>query len=229
MSKSTANVEPVLLFEIQEDLASMATSLSFDVLHPQPLLIVISGPSGVGKDAVVKRMKEVGLPFHFVVTATSRAPRVGEQNGVDYHFITREAFKKMIDENELLEYANVYNDYKGIPKAQIRQAMESGLDVVLRVDVQGAAKLRSLCPEAVLIFLVPANEAEWYSRLLDRKTETDESLRIRTETALVELERVQMFDYVVVNANDRLDDAVEVIRSIIQAEHHKVNPRKITL
>ena len=207
----------------------MTTSLSFDVLHPQPLLIVISGPSGVGKDAVVKRMKEKGLPFHFVVTATSRAPRAGEQNGVDYHFITREAFKKMIDEDELLEYALVYQDYKGIPKAQIRTAMVSGLDVVIRVDVQGAAKLRSLCPDAVLVFLAPVNEAEWYSRLLGRKTETEDSLRIRTETAKIELEQIQMFDYVVVNADDRLDDAVEAIRSIILAEHHKVNPRKITL
>ena len=130
-------------------------NLNFDLLHPRPLLVVISGCSGVGKDAVLNGLKERNQPFHFVVTATSREPRAGEVHGRDYFFVSREEFEKMIAGDELLEYANVYNQYKGIPKLQVRQALESGKDVIMRLDVQGAAKIRSLCPEAVLIFLTP--------------------------------------------------------------------------
>jgi guanylate kinase len=201
--------------------------ISFDLLHPEPLLIVISGPSGVGKDTVIQELKDRHRPFHFVVTATSRLPRFNEVVGVDYFFYSPEEFEHMIERNQLIEYAWVYNQYKGIPREQVEVALASGKDVVLRVDVQGAAKLRSLYPEAVLIFLLPANEHEWRSRLLDRKTETDESYQLRVKTVCEELEQVGMFDYLVVNGQGKLEEAVDEVETIIKAEHHRTHPRKI--
>src|SRR5574339_1144012 len=130
----------------------------FDIHHPQPLLIVISGPSGAGKDTVMQRMQERGLPFHFVVTATTRARRANEVHGRDYFFVSMEEFARMIDEDELIEHAIVYGDYKGIPKQQVREALASGKDVVMRIDVQGAATIHELYPQAVLIFLTTKNE-----------------------------------------------------------------------
>lgn len=195
----------------------------------QPLLIVISGPSGVGKDSVIQRMMERNLPFHFVVTATTRPPRLEERHGVDYFFYSRDEFAEMIDKGELLEYALVYNDYKGIPKEQVRQALASGKDVVMRLDVQGAATVRSLCPDALLIFLTTQNEEEMLNRLRLRMTETPEALKLRTATARQELKRVTEFDYMVVNAHGKLDKAVDTILAIITAEHHRVHPRKVTL
>ncbi len=209
--------------------ASSLSSIRFDVLQQSPLLIVISGPSGVGKDAVLNEMKARLLPFHFVVTTTSRKIRPGEVEGVDYNFVDLEDFESMIANNELIEFALVYQDYKGIPREQVRKALESGKDVVMRLDVQGARKIRNLFPEAVLIFLVPSDAKEWYQRLIDRKTETPESLKIRIETALSELNQLDLFDYVVVNAQNRLQKAVDDIESIIKVEHSKTHPRKITL
>jgi len=202
-------------------------SVNFDVYHPQPLLVVISGPSGVGKDAVLQLLKRRQRSLFFVVTATSRAPRPGEVNGVDYFFVSEEEFKRMIDADELLEYALVYDQYKGVPKAQVRAALESGKDVIMRVDVQGAARMREVYRDALLIFLVPGSEAEWHQRLLTRNTETEESLRLRVATSLQELERLDLFDYLVVNAQDRLGDTVDVIEHIIEAEHHRIPPRCI--
>jgi len=204
-------------------------SLSFDILHPQPLLVVISGPSGVGKDAVLKSLQKRDLSLHFVVTMTSRPPRDGEVDGVDYWFVTKEKFEALVRQGEFLEYALVYNDYKGIPKSQIRQAMESKRDVILRVDVQGAQTLRRICPDALLIFLIPTDKQEWFERLRNRKTETQESLEIRLNTAKQELEHLPNFDYVVVNAQDHLEETVDAITAIIQAEHHRVKPRKVSL
>lgn len=199
------------------------------MLQPQPLLIVISGPSGVGKDTVVQAMKERGLPFHFVVTATTRPPRKGEVHGVDYWFYSREEFARMIEEDELLEYAMVYGEYKGVPKEQVRQAMASGKDVVMRLDVQGAATVRRMAPEAVLIFLTAESEEDLVNRLRGRHTESPENLALRIATARKELDRIPEFDYVVVNRTDHLEETVDVIAAIIQAEHHRVAHRKVTL
>lgn len=204
-------------------------SLSFDIVHPAPLLVVISGPSGVGKDAVLKAMQKRGLSLHFVVTMTSRLPRDGEVEGVDYFFVSHEKFEELIGKDEFIEHAVVYEDYKGIPKTQIREALVSQQDVILRVDVQGAMTLRSLCPDAILIFLIPSNEKEWYDRLRNRKTETVESLALRLNTARQELEYLSEFDYVVINAQDHLEETVDSIAAILQAEHHRVIPRKVTL
>lgn len=195
----------------------------------EPLLVVISGPSGVGKDTVIQRMKERELPFHFVVTATTRPARAGEVHGVDYFFLSSDEFARMIETDELLEYAIVYNDYKGIPKEQVRQALASGKDVLMRIDVQGAATIREISPEAVLVFLTTQNETELVNRLKARKSETPEGLNLRIATTRKELKRIKEFDYVVVNRDDKLDETVDKILAIIQAEHQRVNPRKVTL
>jgi len=196
---------------------------------PEPLLIVISGPSGVGKDTVVDHMKAHGLPFHFVITATTRPARQEETHGIDYFFFSKDEFAEMIENDELLEYAFVYNDYKGIPKSQVREALASGADVVMRLDVQGAATIRELCPEAVLIFLTTENEDELVRRLKARKTEKQDELKLRIATARKELERIDEFDYQVMNRDDRLDETVDVIKAIIHAEQHRVDQRKVTL
>jgi guanylate kinase len=198
-------------------------------LSHQPLLIVISGPSGVGKDSVIAQMKARRLDFHFVVTATTRAARPGEVDGVDYFFVSPGEFAEMIRRGELLEFACVYNDYKGIPKEQVRRALASGKDVVMRIDVQGAATIRALCPDALLIFLTTQNEAELINRLKDRRTEDPEALDLRLATARQELKRIEEFDYVVVNQECRLNETVDLILAIIRAEHQRVKQRIVTL
>ena len=208
---------------------SNINDISFDLLKPEPLLIVLSGPSGVGKDVTLQALKKHNIPLQNVVTATTREPRSDEVHGVDYFFYSKDEFQEMIDANELLEYAIVYNDFKGIPKEQVRKAMQSGLDVILRVDVQGAAKLRELNPDAVLIFLLPSSVEEWHERLNSRQTETEESMKIRLEKVKWELEFLPIFDYLVVNRHNCLDETVDTIIDIINAEHHRTIPRKITL
>ena len=212
-----------------EELMPSEKTLSFDLYHPQPLMVVISGPSGVGKDAVLKSLQQRQLPLHFIVTMTSRDPRAGEEDGVDYYFVTRQRFEELISQDEFIEHALVYGDYKGIPKSQIRDAFSSQRDVILRVNVQGAHSLRNLYPNAVLVFLIPTNQKEWFDRLRNRKSESSESLDLRLKTAESELEYLSEFDYVVVNTQDQLEETVDTIVSIIKAEHHRVHPRKLTL
>ncbi len=197
--------------------------------QPNPLLVVISGPSGVGKDAVIKRMKELGYPFHFVVTATTRPPREDEVQGVDYIFVSEDQFLEWIGQGELLEHALVYGEYKGVPKGQIRRALASGQDVVMRVDVQGAATVRSIMPDAILVFLVAGSEEELLARLRKRGTESDEALQLRIATLREEMDRVLEFDYVVVNRDGQLDRAVEKIAAIITAEKCRTQQRVIRL
>ncbi|XP_008223028.1 PREDICTED: guanylate kinase 2, chloroplastic/mitochondrial [Prunus mume] len=208
--------------------ASIGSAFSPEPLwpNPSPLVIVISGPSGVGKDAVIKKLKDLNEHLHFVVTATSREMRPGEVHGKDYYFVSKEEFLTMVERNELLEYALVYGDYKGIPKQQIRDYMGKGYDIVLRVDIQGAQTLRRILGNsAVFIFLMAESEAKLVERLIDRKTETKESLLVRIATAREEVKHVNNFDYVVVNAEGRLDNAVKLVESIIDAEKAKVRQR----
>ena len=207
----------------------MSSDTEFNIYRPQPLLIILSGPSGVGKDTVLQRMQERSLPFHFVVTATTRPKRETEVHGKDYFFVSHDEFARMIEADELLEYAIVYNDYKGIPKQQVREAMASGKDVIMRIDVQGAASIRKLAPEALLVFLTTENEDELVNRLKERKTETPEGLNLRIATARQELKRIDEFDYVVINSDYQLDETVDILSAIIMAEHHRINPRKVNL
>ncbi len=198
-------------------------------LQLTPLLVVISGPSGVGRDSVLRGLKERDLPFRFVPTMNTRPRRPDEVDGIDYFFVTTEEFVTLLEQGELLEHAVVYGDYKGIPKKPIREALQSGQDVVLRVDVQGAATLKRLLPDAVFIFLSASNEEELVARLSNRKTESPESLRIRIATAREELQRMSEFDYVVMNPADRLEEAVKDVIGIIRAEHCRVHPRVVKL
>lgn len=194
-----------------------------------PLLIVISGPSGVGKDALLWRLKENDHPFHFVVTATDRPPRPREVHGVDYFFLTTEEFTRMIERDELLEHANVYGQHKGVPKQQVREALTSGKDVIMRIDVQGAATIRRQAPGAVLIFLTASSEEELVQRLHNRGGDSPEQIQKRIATAREEMERLAEFDYVVVNRDGELDRAVDDVLAIVQAEHCRAEPRVVEL
>jgi guanylate kinase len=174
-------------------------------------------------------MKEMGYPFYFVVTATTRPPRPNEVNGVDYYFVSKAEFADMIERNELLEYAIVYGDYKGVPKRHIRQALASGQDVLMRLDVQGAATVRRLIPQAVTIFLMPESEQDLIDRLSSRKTESPGELQTRIVTARQEMLRVSEFDYVVINRRGRLDETVRQVVAIIQAEKCRVDWEPVLL
>lgn len=195
-----------------------------------PKLIVISGPSGVGKDTIARSLINTDPKrYYFVVTATTRPPRGSEIHGEDYFFFTNDEFAEMIENNELLEYAVVYNDYKGIPKQQIRDALDSGRDVIMRVDVQGAATIRKIIPNAISVFLTTETEEELVRRLVERKSETSEGLKLRIAAARQEMKRIKEFDYWVINAEGQQDRAVREILSIIEAAHCLVQQKPIRL
>ncbi len=189
---------------------------------PAPLLIVLSGSSGVGKDTVLMRMRELGFPFHFIVTMNSRPMRPGEIDGVDYHFVSTETFEQLIAQEELVEWARVYGHYRGIPKSEIRQALASGRDVILRVNVDGAATIKQMIPAAVLIFIAPGSIEELRHRLMLRRTDAPDEIERRLALVQEELAQIPQFDYVVINHEDRLDETVGHIRAIITAEKHRV-------
>ena len=203
------------------------SSLNFNLQKREPLFIVISGLSGVGKDAVIEELLKRGIPLHKVVTATTRAPRSTERDGVDYHFLTHERFQEMIRNNEFIEWAMVYNDFKGVPRKQIRDAMASGLDVIMRVDVQGARKFRELFPEALLIFITPASEEDWRAMLLGRDTDTPDQIDRRITAAPSELDALPIFNYVVINKRCCLAETADKIIGIIDSEHMRNPHRKV--
>ncbi len=191
-----------------------------------PLLVVLSGTAGSGKDSVIRRMRERDIPFEFVVTATSRAPRSGEVDGRDYHFLSVADFQAMIRTDELLEHAVVYDQHKGIPKKPVFDALASGKDVLLRVDVQGAATIRRQYPQAVMVFLSAASQEELTRRLYRRGADSPEQVALRLRTALEEMGRIPEYDYVVINEDGHLDDAVDAMIAILRAEHARATPRK---
>ena len=191
--------------------------------------MVLSGPSGVGKDAALAGLKKLDRPWYFVVTATTRPPRPGEQDQVDYIFLNPDTFLKMKERDEFLECAEVYGRWYGVPRSQVRQGLQQGSDVILKVDVQGAETVRRLAPEAVFIFMVPSSFDELRSRLSDRMTEKPSEMELRLSIAWDELARVNEFDYRVVNKDGRLDQAIADIDSIIAAEKCRVHPRLVEL
>lgn len=194
-----------------------------------PLLYVLSGPSGVGKDAVLARLKALGLPLHFVVTATTRPPRPGEVNGISYHFWSPEHFARMLAESQLLESAEVHGYRYGTPLEQVREALRAGKDVMLKIDVQGAAQVKRRVPDAVFIFLAPPSLAHLINRLRGRGTESEGEFRRRVRDAHEEMKRWADYDYVVVNHEDCLDETVERVKAIVLAEKCRTRPRHIHL
>lgn len=211
------------------DVAAQAQQWYTALRQPRPLLVVISGPSGVGKDVTIQRMKDRGYPFYFVVTATTRPPRPGEKDGIHYHFMTETQFLDLQAQGELLEHALVYGQYKGIPKAGVRAALASGHDVVMRVDVQGAATVRDMVPQAVTIFLTAESEEALIERLRRRRTEDDAQLQRRIETARAELARATEFKYRVINRECALDDTVDQVIAIMIAEKARIDWQPVML
>jgi guanylate kinase len=194
------------------------------------LLFVISGPAAAGKDAALKRLRRQHSDIHFIVTATTRAKRKNEAEGRDYYFVSNEQFQDMIARGELLEHAIVHQKYYyGVPKEQVRQALAQGRDVVMRIDVQGAATIRSIAPETVFIFLQPSSLKELERRLRNRRSESAEDLAIRLANAPKEMAEASKFEYTVINRDGHLKEAVEDIAAIIRAEHCRTRRRQIII
>ena len=199
------------------------------VEQPPPLLAVISGPSGAGKDTVIAELKKKNSDWHFSVSATTRSPRPGERDGVDYIFLDAPTFQEMRERGELLECAEYSGRWYGVPKGQVQKALGEGRDVFLKIEVQGAESIRKLAPEAVLIFLAPGSIEELEERLGQRRTENLEETEARLQIARQELAQVGRYDYRVVNRDGRLDRAVAEIEAIVIAEKCRVRPRKVRL
>lgn len=195
-----------------------------------PLLVVLSGPSGAGKDSVLTALRERKLPFHFTVTATTRPKR--EVNPADHEFLrflSEDEFDRLLADDGLLEHARVYGHRYGVPKAPVQGALERGQDVVVRVDIQGAASIKQLAPSAVLIFLAPPSTDELERRLRARRQDDDEALRRRLDAAVRELEAQSQFDYIVVNEQDKLDEAVDQVLAIIEEERARSGRERVEL
>ena len=186
---------------------------------PAPLLAVITGPSGVGKDSLLSRLKSLNRPYHFAVTATTRPPRPDETDGVDYFFVSDQQYDEMLAKGEFLENATVYDCHYGVPKPPIREALAAGKDVVFRTDIQGARHIKSVSPGAVTVFVLPPSwdELEW--RLRTRATDTPEQLDIRLRTARDEMAAADEFDHKLVN--DDLNACVDAIERILDAERSR--------
>ena len=193
------------------------------------LVVVLSGPSGVGKDAVIAHLRTLGSPYHSVVTATTRPKRQSEEEGVDYIFLSPDEFDQMLANDEFMEWAQVYGNRYGVPKSQVRDALQRGQDVIIKIDVQGAATIKTLAPQAVFIFLAPTSLNELEARLRDRKTEADTDINLRLRTAKAEMGHRAMFDYVVLNRDGLLEQTVQEVEAIIEKEKSRQPPRVIDL
>jgi guanylate kinase len=180
-----------------------------------PLVIVISGPSGVGKDAVIDAIMGGSRNFHHIVTATTRKRRPGEVDGVDYHFITKAEFRRKITAGEFLEYAEVYGNYYGVLKSEVQRALQEGKDVILKVDVQGAATLQKKIPGALFIFLAPSSIDDLLERMVKRNADTEQAIKVRLDKAREEMESGKLFDHWVINIPDNLDQTVKTVHGHI--------------
>ena len=195
--------------------------------EPHPLLIVVSGPSGVGKDAMLARVRELRPEVFWAITATTRAMRPGEEHGVHHLFHTREEFLHLLERGELLEHAEVYGNLYGVPKAPVREALAEGRDAIVRTDVQGAASIRALAPDALLIFVAPPSLEELERRLRSRDTESAEETVLRVEMSRQEMRAAAWFDAVVVNETGGLEEAAREVMAIIERERRRVPPRVV--
>jgi guanylate kinase len=193
------------------------------------LLVVVSGPSGVGKDAVLAALRRLHPQIHYPVTATTRPQRAGEVDGRDYLFISPERFEQLVAEGGFLEHAEVYGRRYGVPKARVRDELAAGRDVVVKVDVQGARTIRALAPDAVLVFLAAPSMDELERRLRERKTESAEQLAIRIETAREEMAQASWFDRVIVNGTDDVEGTVKELIAAMDEERSRVPSREVRL
>jgi guanylate kinase len=193
----------------------------------RPRVFIISGPSGVGKDSIIEQLRERLPDAFFAVTATTRDRRPGEIDGVHYFFLTERDFRERLAEGEFLESANVYGFRYGVPRGPVRAALARGQDVFVKVDVQGAARIRQLVPDAVSIFLAPESAATLLQRLRHRKTDDPAELMTRFATATRELAAAADFDYVVFNRQDRLDEALDQITAVVRSELLRTKQREI--
>jgi guanylate kinase len=194
-----------------------------------PLLIIISGPSGVGKDAALSELIKMDRPWYFPITATTRQPRAEEVDGRDYHFLSGSVFRQMCERSEFLEYAEVYGNLYGVPRNEIRKGLNEGLDIILKIDVQGSATVKKIAPQAVSIFMMPGSQDDLVERLSQRNTESTGDLSVRLKTAQTELGEIVNFDYRVINRNGMLAQTVSSIDAIITAEKAKVCPRMVII
>jgi guanylate kinase len=207
----------------------MSNSRLAPYLKQRPIVVVISGPSGVGKDAVLNRMKARHFPAEFITTATTRKQRANEVQKKDYNFISESEFEELLKHQGLLEYARVYGNWYGVPRAPVEEALAQGRDVIIKVDVQGAATIKEKLPEAVFIFIAPPSMEELTRRLVLRSTENSTDLDLRLKTAKKEIQQIQSFDYIVFNHLDRLDETLEQISSIIDSEKCRAKIRHFSL
>lgn len=191
-----------------------------------PLLVVFSGPSGVGKTTVTNELVRQGWTGHIVVTATTRRPRSGEVDGKDYHFRTHHDFRQMLEHGELLEHAEVHGNWYGVPATPVREKLAQGTDVLLTIDTQGARTIRARTQGAIFIFLAPRSLDELVERLNFRGMNTAEERTLRMLNAEREMAEMQYYDYVIVNQQDHLSESIEQLRAILTAEHCRVHPRR---
>ena len=210
------------LIESQQEAASQPTG-------KQGLLFVLSAPSGTGKDTVITALKQRGMDFYVVVSVTTRAPRPGESEGNPYYFVNQETFDRMVAQDELLEHAKVHGNWYGQPLQQIKDNLQAGRDVLLKIDVQGAETVRKKIPGAIFIFLVPGSAEELVQRLTNRQTETEQQLQLRLKNARMELAQRDYYDYIIENRQGQLDIAVEHLRAIMMAEHCRTHPRYVQI
>jgi len=206
--------------------------------EPKPLLgapgaqlVIISGPSGVGKDTIIEALAERPRDpdYHYVVTCTTRHPRPGEVPGVNYQFLTVEAFERLRDAGELLEYAEVHGNWYGTPRHEVADALAEGHDVILKIDVQGASAVKQRAPDALLVFVVPPSMEELFQRLRSRGTETADELELRQRNAALELAKSGDYDQVVVNETDQQARTAAEIEAIITQEKRRNADRRVQI
>lgn len=188
-------------------------------MKPQGVLLVLSGPSGAGKGTICNKLREKRNDLSYSVSATTRAPRNGEVDGKDYFFITIDHFKKMIENDEMLEYAEIYGNYYGTPKPYVMNILEQGKDVVLEIDPQGALQIKKRFPDAVFVFIVPPSLDELTKRIYNRGTDSEEVIKRRLSSATSELEYASKYDYIIVN--DEVEKATNKVSNIIDAERNR--------
>lgn len=194
-----------------------------------PLLVILSGPSGVGKTTLTKELVEQGWPVHVLVTVTTRRPREGEVHGVHYHFTSPQEFHRMIERGELLEYAEVHGNWYGVPIRPVREQLAAGRDVILTIDPQGAQTIRQKTSGGVYIFMAPENLHQLVERVTARGQDSPEQRMLRLLNAEREMGEVSKYDYLIINRQDHLDETVERFKAILLAEHSRVHPRKVVV